>query len=202
MAQKSNTKASNVAASKPAASRNQPKPAYTLERAIQLCPNGKLAANLERTFDVTPVDYNGIREATSEMIDRHASFLSTMNERALEMHLQRIVGSFVGSACAAGEFYSKKVSDAKDLTAKLSNEDRDEDREPVYGFDSKAQRARLFAAQTGMQAFLLLAAAQGAVDAFHAVTGSHWKPYQANLPASQGVSRMAAKAEADAFDAR
>ena len=202
MAQKSNTKASNVAASKPAASRNQPKPTYTLERAIQLCPNGKLAANLERTFDVTPVDYNGIREATSEMIDRHASFLSTMNERALEMHLQRIVGSFVGSACSAGEFYSTKVSDAKDLTARLANDARDEDREPIYGLESKAQRAREFAAELGMHAYALLAAAQGAVDAFAAATGSDWKPYQQSQTADRDVTRMAAKAELDAFDNR
>jgi hypothetical protein len=201
MAQKSNTKASNVAASK-TPRRNEPKPAYTLERAIMLCPTAKLAANLERTFDLTPVDYDGIREATAEMIDRHASFLSTMNERALELHLQRIVGSFVGSACAAGEFYSTKVSDAKDLTAKLGNEDRDEDREPIYGIESKAQRARQFAAMAGMQAFAVLAAAQGAVDAFANVTGSTWRPYQASVPTSQGVSRMAAKAEADAFDVR
>jgi hypothetical protein len=201
MAQNSNTKASNVAASK-TARRNEPKPPYTLERAIMLCPNAQLAANLERTFALTPVDYDGIREATAEMIDRHASFLSTMNERALEMHLQRIVGAFVGSACGAGEFYSTKVSEAKDLTAKLGNDDRDEDREPVYGFESKAQRARQFAAMSGMQAFAVLAAAQGATDAFAAVTGSTWKPYQSNVPASQGVSGMAAKAEADAFDAR
>ena len=201
MAQKPNSKASNVPASTSAA-RNQPKPAYTLERAILLCPNANLAAALERTFALEPVDYNEVRETTEEMIGTHAKSLAPMDERAIEIHLQRIVGSFVGSACAAGEFYSTKVSDAKNLTGKLGNDDRDEDREPIYGFESKAQRAREFAAKAGMQAYGLLAAAQGAVDAFAVVTGTGWKPYQPNQPAAQGVTRQAAKAEVDAFDAR
>jgi hypothetical protein len=201
MAQKSNTKSSNIPASKPAA-RSQPKPAYTLERAIMLCPNDKLAAALERNFAVEAVDFHGIRETTEEMIGNHAKSLSNLNERALEIHLQRIVGSFVGSACAAGDFYSNKVSDAKNLTARLSNENRDEDREPIYGLESKAQRAREFAAELGIQAYAHLAAAQGAVDAFAAATGSDWKPYQQSQTADRDVTRMAAKAELDAFDNR
>ena len=201
MAQKPNTKTSNVPASK-AAPRTQAKPAYTLERAMLLCPNANLAANLERTFALDAVDYNEIRETTEEMIGTHAKILAPIDERAIEIHLQRIVGSFVGSACAAGEFYSAKVSDAKNLTSKLGNDDRDEDREPIYGLESKAQRAREFAAKAGMQAYGLLAAAQGAVDAFAEVTGSNWKPYQQTQPAAQGVTRQAARAEVDAFDAR
>ena len=67
MAQKPNTKTSNVPASK-AAPRTQAKPAYTLERAMLLCPNANLAANLERTFALDAVDYNEIRETTEEMI--------------------------------------------------------------------------------------------------------------------------------------
>jgi hypothetical protein len=201
MAQKSNTKTSNVPAAKSAA-RNQAKPAYTLERAILTCPTSNLAAALERSFALEAVDYNGIRETTEEMIGNHAKILAPMDERAIEIHLQRIVGSFVGSACAAGEFYSNKVSDAKNLTSKLGSDDRDEDREPIYGLESKAQRAREFAAKAGMQAYALLAAAQGAVDAFAAVTGSDWKPFQQNQPADRNVTRMAAKAELDAFETR
>ena len=53
-----------------------------------------------------------------------------------------------------------------------------------------------------MQAYGLLAAAQGAVDAFAAVTGSDWKPYQPSQSAAQGVTRKAAQAEVSAFDAR
>ena len=198
-------KNSNTAAKSPAsvpAARIQVKPAYTLERAILLCPTATLAANLERTFATDPVDFNQIRESTEEMIGTHGNILAPMDARAIEIHLQRIVGSFVGSACAAGEFYSNKVSEAKDLTAKIANDDRDEDREPIYGLESKAQRAREFAAKAGMQAYGLLAAAQGAVDAFAAVTGSDWKPYQPNQAAAQGVTRKAAQAEVSAFDAR
>jgi hypothetical protein len=195
------TPASKSAASVPPA-RTQVKPAYTLHRAILLCPTATLAAALERTFAVDGVDYNAIRETTEEMIGNHAKSLAPIDERAIEIHLQRIVGSFVGSACSAGEFYSTKVSDAKNLTSQLSNDSRDEDREPIYGLESKAQRARQFAAELGMQAYALLAAAQGAVDAFAAVTGSDWKPYQQNQTADRDVTRLAAKAEADAFDAR
>jgi hypothetical protein len=200
MVKKSETKASAPASSR--APRAIAKPAYTLNRAVLLCPNDTLAAALERSFALEPVDFHGIRESTEEMIGSHAKSLSTLNERAIEIHLQRIVGSFVGSACAAGEFYSTKVSDAKNHTSQLSNDSRDEDREPIYGLESKAQRARQFAADLGMQAYALLAAAQGAVDAFATVTGSDWKPYQQNQPADRDVTRLAAKAEADAFDAR
>ena len=200
MVKKSETKASAPASAR--APRAIAKPANTLYRAILLCPNATLAAALERSFALEPVDFDGIRETTEEMIGNHAKSLSTLNERAIEIHLQRIVGSFVGSACAAGEFYSTKVSDAKNLTSQLSNDSRDEDREPIYGLESKAQRARQFAAELGMQAYALLAAAQGAVDAFAAVTGSDWKPYQQNQTADRDVTRLAAKAEADAFDAR
>ena len=196
------SKTENAAKSPASAARTQVKPAYTLERAILLCPTANLAANLERTFALDPVDFNQIRETAEEMIGTHANSLAPVDERAIEIHLQRIVGSFVGSACAAGEFYSNKVSEAKDLTAKVANEDRDEDREPIYGLESKAQRAREFAARAGMQAYGLLAAAQGAVDAFAAVTGSDWKPYQQSQPNAQGVTRKAAQAEVSAFDAR
>jgi hypothetical protein len=116
--------------------------------------------------------------------------------------MQRIVGSYVASACGAGEFYSAKVTTAREMTTRLSNDSRDEDRSGISGFDSKAQRAREFAAQVGLQAYALLAAAQGAVDAFAAVTGGEWKPYQRTETNDQNVDRKAAQAELDAFDIR
>ncbi len=45
------------------------------------------------------------------------------------MHFQRIVGTHVASAQGAGNFYSQKVTEARTLTSKLANEDRDEDRD-------------------------------------------------------------------------
>lgn len=115
------------------------------------------------------------------------------------MHLQRVVGSYVGSACGAGQFYGQKVSQALDVTSRLANDDRDEDRDGPSGFDSRAARARLFAAETGPQAFALLAAAQGAIDAYGHVTGDAWKPYEPPRLNSQNVSRQAVAAEVAAF---
>jgi hypothetical protein len=109
-----------------------------------------------------------------------------------------IVGALVSSACAAGGFYGDKVTEARDLTAK--NEDRGAGREGVYGFESKAQRARTFAAQMGLQAYAQLAAAEGAVDAYTAITGESWKAYQAPADNTQALDRQAAAAELSAFD--
>jgi len=69
------------------------------------------------------------------------------DERACRLHLQRVTGSFVGSAFGAAQFYGTKMSTAMDLTSKLQNDDRDKDREGPSGFESKAERARLFAAR-------------------------------------------------------
>jgi len=46
-----------------------------------------------------------------------------------------------------------------------------------------------------LQAYALLAAAHGAVDAFAELTGSDWKAYQASQPAGRTLDRMAAQAE-------
>jgi hypothetical protein len=118
----------------------------------------------------------------------------------MEIHLQRIVGSYVASACGAGVFYSNKVSAARELTSRLSNDARDEDRDGVAGFDSRAERARHFAAQMGLQAYALTATAEGAVAAFAHATGSEWKPYRPSNDAAP-VSRRAAEAQMAAFEA-
>ncbi|APO70445.1 hypothetical protein IE4872_PC00430 (plasmid) [Rhizobium gallicum] len=36
----------------------------------------------------------------------------------MQIHLQRIVGAFVGSAHGAGQFYSRAVTEARDATAR------------------------------------------------------------------------------------
>ena len=117
----------------------------------------------------------------------------------MRIHLQRVVGALVSSAHGAATFYSAKVTIARDQTSKLANEDRDEDRDGVYGFETKAARAREFAAQAGLTAFALLAAATGAVHAYAEITGEEWKPYQAPTAPSRSVSRQAAAAEMDAI---
>jgi hypothetical protein len=117
----------------------------------------------------------------------------------MQMHLQRVVGAYVASACGAGQFYSQKVTQARDMTTRLANEDRDEDRGGPYGFDHRAARARLFAAETGLQAYALLAAAEGAVSAFAQITGETWKPYEPTRSNNENVSRQSAAAEMAAF---
>lgn len=174
----------------------------TFQEAAAKCPHEGLANNLARTFALDPVDYHAIREATEEHVVRMSNALvDDLNERAIQMHLQRIVDAFVGSAHSAGTFYQTKATEARDLTSKLANDDRDEDRDGVYGFESKAARARDFAAKMGLQAYALLAAAEGAVHAYAHVTGEDWKPYQAPIANSRTVSRHAAETEIDAFNA-
>jgi hypothetical protein len=174
--------------------------AYTLEYAAAICPHPGLANNLSATFGLEPVDAAGIRDATKNLIVQSANVLTAnLNEKALQMHLQRVIGAFVSSACGAGQIYGQKISQARDMTTRLANEDRDEDQDGPSGFDSRAARARLFAAETGLQAHAILSAAEGAVDAYADVTGETWKPYEAPRLNSQSVSRQSAAAEIAAF---
>jgi hypothetical protein len=147
------------------------------------------------------VDYDTIREATEEQVGRSAQALQpTVSETAMRIHLQRVVGAFVGSAHGAATFYGSKVTQARDLTSKLANDDRDEDRDGVYGFETKAARARTFAAQAGLTAYALLAAAEGTVlHAYAEIAGEDWRPYEAPTGPAGNVSRRAATAELDAL---
>lgn len=115
------------------------------------------------------------------------------------MHRQRVVGAYVASACGAGQFYGQRVTQARDMTASLANDDRDRDRGGPYGFEDRAAHARLFAAASGLEAYALLAAAEGAVCAFAQITGEAWERYEPSRPNSQGVQRQSAAAEMAAF---
>jgi hypothetical protein len=160
---------------------------YSLELATKLCPTPVQAELIVEAFGLNPVDFAGIREHTEELIARHAADLKdNLNDKALANHLQRIVGAFVGSACSSGDFYSDKVGEARRLTSRLDNDERDED--PASGFDSRADRAREFAGRVGLQAVALLAAAEGAVSAYSHITGEDWKPYEPPAAPSQSVA--------------
>ena len=172
----------------------------TFEMVARLAPHNGLADNLVRTFGLEPVDYDSIRDTTKEHVVRTAeAFGTALNEKALQIHLQRITGAFVGSAYGAAQFYGTKKSAAMEFTSKLLNDDRDEDREGPGGFESKAERARLFAAEMALQSFALLAAAEGALAAFADVTGEDWKPYEAPTPPAATVARKSAVVEMAAF---
>ncbi len=183
------------------AARTQPaRPTITLELVIAHAPHAGLVENLARTFGLNPVDYAAIRDSTEEHVALGAKALeTTLNEKAMQIHLQRIVGAYVSSAYGAAQFYGNKVSDARRLTMPSENDDRDEDRGGMAGFESKGERARLFAAEMGLQSFALLAAAEGAVSAYAHITGDEWKPYEAPSAPASNVQRRSAQAEMAAF---
>jgi hypothetical protein len=183
------------------ASRTSPvRQAITFKLVQAHAPHAALAENLVRTFGLDPVDYDAIRVATEDHVARSAEALQpSLNDKAMAIHLQRVVGSFVGSAYGAAQFYGTKVTQAKDLTMASQNDDRDEDRTAVYGFEGNAERARAFAAEMGLQAFALMATAEGAVSAYAQITGDEWKPYEPPAALSASTSRQSAAAQIGAF---
>jgi hypothetical protein len=172
----------------------QPREPITLERAALACPSEEQADRIADAFGLDQVASGDIRTHTrNHLIEIGTVVADALNERALAMHLQRVTGSFVTSAYKAGMFYGEKARQARELNSKLYNEDRDEDRDGPVGFESKAQRAREFAAMVALQAHGLLAAAEGAVAAYEHLIGEPWKPYVADRPASESVGRQAAE---------
>ena len=195
------TKRSGTAAPAKAAKPVKPaKASVTIEIARLLCPSPRVTENVATAFGLSVPDFDGIREAhESALRQMWRSFDDALNERATLMHFQRNTGSLVSSAAGAGRFYSEKVSAAREMTSSLANDHRDEDRDAPVGFDSKAQRAREFAADMAIQAYALLAAAEGAVKAYREITGEEWKPYEAPTQGPATVERRSASAELNAF---
>lgn len=179
-------------ASKPA-QRQPVRQAVTLELVAALTPSEAKAAQMAATFALEPVDHATIREKVQEHVVSMANELrDNLNDKAMAIFLQRIVGSFVGGAHGAAIFYGAKKSDALALHSKLLNDHRDEDRDGVFGFESKAARASAFAAEMGLQATALFAAAQGAAWAYESVTGGGWKPYEGQQSAAPVEQRATA----------
>ena len=172
----------------------------TFETAARICPTAGMAARMVTRFGLEEVDYDAVRSVTKDQMIAGAEALRVnLNDKALEMHMQRIVDAYVRSAHGAGTFYDTKAKTAQDLASAISNEDRDEDRPGVDGTANKAERAADFAANVGLQAFALLAAADGALDAYHHAIGKEWKPYE-GATAMQGVARQAIAERLGAFD--
>lgn len=173
----------------------------TYESAERLCPSEGVINRVVVAFGLDAVNTDAVREATEEAVACMAKALSPyMNEKALEMHLQRVVGAHVGSAHGAGSFYDSRAEAARNLSSALRNETRDEDRPGIDGTDNRAARAREFAAIAAVQAYAALAAARGAVDAYAEITGQEWKPYAGNAQPGQRVDQRAAAAQVAAFD--
>lgn len=153
--------------------------AVTLQTVRLVCPDSAQAALISESFGLPVIDSDGIRDLHRQMVVDTAESLSEgLGERAMQIHLQRIVGAFVGSAHGAGQFYSRAVTEARDATAKSANDTRDEDIDGPVGFDGAAQRKREFAADMGLQAHALRSAAEGAVTAYEDVVGEAWKPFE------------------------
>ena len=147
------------------------------------------------------VDGDGVRDTHERLILETVEALSEgFGERAMQIHLQRVVGAFVGSAHGAGQFYSRAVTEARDATAKAACDARDDDRDGIVGYDSPAQRKREFAADIGIQAFSLRMAAEGAVAAYEHAVGESWKPFDRPVDnPGQTLDRKAAEAQMDAL---
>lgn len=167
----------------------------TLEMVRLVCPDSTQASLIAESFGLPVLDSDGIRQMHERLIMETADSLGEgLGERAMQIHLQRIVGAYVGSAHGAGQFYSRAVSEAHDATAKSANDSRDEDLDGPVGFDSAAQRKREFAADMGIQAHALRMAAEGVVAAYENVVGEAWKPFERTIEnPGQTVDRKAAE---------
>lgn len=191
----------SAAAPRQAAKVVQLRKGTTLEMVKLCCADAATATLISERFGLAVVDGDGIRELHHRLIVETAAGLDEgLGERAMQIHLQRIVGAYVGSAHGAGQFYTRAVTEARDATAKSACDDRDEDLDGPVGFDGKAQRRREFAADMGLQAHALLMAAEGAVRAYEQVVGESWKPFERpmdNIGAS--VDRKAAELQMAAF---
>lgn len=85
------------------------------------CPDGQQATLISESIGLSVLDGDGIREFHERSLIESADTLAEgLSEKAMQIHLQRIVGSHVGSAFGAGQLYSKAVTEAKDATAKLA----------------------------------------------------------------------------------
>lgn len=174
----------------------------TIEMVRLTCPDEPQALKIAESFGTAILDSDGIRDMHERLIVETANALSEgLGERAMQIHLQRIVGAYVGSAHGAGQFYSRAVTEARDATAKGSADARDEDLDGPVGYDSAAQRKREFAADMGIQAHALRKAAEGAVSAYEQIVGEVWKPFDRPVEnPGKSLDRKAAATQMSAFD--
>lgn len=174
----------------------------TLEMVRLACPDSAQALRISESFGLAILDSGGIRDLHERLVIETAESLKDgLSDRAMQIHLQRIVGAYVGSAHGAGQFYSRALSEAREATAKLANDVRDEDLDGPVGFESQAQRKREFAADMGLQSHALRMAAEGAIAAYEHVIGESWKPFERQVEApGETVNKKAAAVQMAAFE--
>ncbi len=94
----------------------------SFETAVHLCPHQGVADNVAQAFGLIVPEYEAIRAQHSIAVKRMAeAFEGSLNDKATAMHFQRIVGALVSSAVGAGRFYSEKVTQARDATARAAD---------------------------------------------------------------------------------
>ncbi|ACB97272.1 hypothetical protein [Beijerinckia indica] len=175
----------------------------TFEMVQQVAPTHSMMVKIAAAFALEDVDYEKIRDTVQlNLMGENDALCKVLSEKALQMHLERITGAYVASAWGAANFYSNKATEAARLSSGFGNDDRDEDRDGVAGFENKQERARQFAAEMASQAYALMAAAHGAVDAYRHITGQDWKPYAPRAEATQRVEHRSTQAQMDAFQRR
>lgn len=182
----------------PARTRDASREVVTLETALRFAPTDDVSSKICKVFAMDPVPMAEIRETVEEHLVAQSRIMP-LTDKNMEMHFQRVVGQYVGSAVSAARFYDTKRQAAREMASQF-NELRDEDRDGASGFESKLERAQAFAAEMAWQSLATLAAAEGAVSAYNNITGSEWKPYVGSTPASATVSAQAVAARASAFD--
>ena len=99
----------------------------TFESAEALCPDVGQAATIARMFGLDDVDEAGIREAAEEGLGKLGAALRPhLNDRALAIALQRMVGAYVGSAFGAGGAgylrlcFARKREDLEEAVARIA----------------------------------------------------------------------------------
>ena len=76
----------------------------TLEMVRLTCPDTAQALLIAESFGTAVVDSDGIRDLHERLIIETADSLSEgLGEGARQIHLQRVVGAYVGSAHGAGQ---------------------------------------------------------------------------------------------------
>ena len=182
----------------PARARDASREAVTLETALRFAPTDDVSSKICKVFAMDPVPMAEIRETVEEHMVAQSRIMP-LTDKNMEMHFQRVVGQYVGSAVSAARFYDTKRQAAREMASQF-NEFRDEDRDGASGFEGKLERAQAFAAEMAWQSLATLAAAEGAVSAYSHITGSEWKPYVGSTQPSATVSAQAVAARASAFD--
>ena len=102
----------------------------SLEMVRLACPDSAQAFLISESFGLPVIDSDGIRDLHHKIIGDTAESLNEgLGDRAMQIHLQRIVGSFVGSAHGAGQFYSRAVGESwKPFTRQVENPGQTVDR--------------------------------------------------------------------------